>query len=156
MRHLTNPMDMATLPWNLLGETLINSAGGQLAVSATSFFISRFTFPEMILIREVQHACAGNLSGFGFVSYALGDVLPTTDAEFNSLTQLFPSAPFLNAGAPSFVAVGQGQVGFTQLRTIRHTAGRHLVIRVNNLFAAILEYSGILVYVTLPSSMDVL
>lgn len=117
------------LPDHLFGRRYGVGCAGILVGAGASFEISRLALPERAAIWEVSVASDLAYDEGGSVSLALGDRVPTVDAEFNVLPSLLPDIGLFVAGVRYIMTTRNCQYNLQHLKLGVDTHGQRLVVR---------------------------
>ncbi len=124
------PLDkIMQLPDNLFGQHWPVGISVFHETELLLYDISEMALPEVMVIWEMNYIYCQATLGAGECSLALGDVLPTTDAQFDALEPLFRDLGQLVFPRRHLVAQAVGGTRRMNMRKAVHTAGRRLVGR---------------------------
>lgn len=141
------------LPDHLFGRRFSIGCSGVLAAAGTVFDLSELGLPERCVIWELNTRYVADIPGFGNCSLALGDQLPTTDAQFNAMEQLFPDIGTRVDERRDFSISCGAQSALRGLKVGVNAGGRRLVLRYNTFFAAISKMECEIVVSSAPRSL---
>jgi len=125
------PMDwIMQLPDHCFGRRWPVSVGWPLSAAGTFYDISESGLPERCVIWEVLlNVISHGTNGLVVVNLALGDVLPTTAAEFQANEMLLRDFGWYNLAQFNITAGIGDQVSLRNLRVPVMAAGRRLIGR---------------------------
>jgi len=100
------------------------------AAVPAAFEQSRAALPERIVIWSVGVWCVGTFNESATITLALADVAPTTEAEWDVLTLVFPGAQVSGNPVYDFWVVSTSSIIVPSFRMPVQTSGRKLCARI--------------------------
>lgn len=141
------------LPDHLFGRRYMISCGLTATGFDTLYDISELGLPERCVIWELCVVYNATVAGYGSISFAIGDQLPTTLSEFIGHEPLFPGLGLQRAGYREF-AVGRGAAfNMRRLKICVSSGGRRLIIRFSALATGISIMNSSIVVSAIPRSI---
>ena len=144
---------IAQLPNHFFGEQMPIGISQNISSSGTAYQLSTLGLSEWTMLWQVSVYAAMHVSGFMSVGLALGDQLPTSDAEFFALEPLLPGIVDIINNRSIMYFTWSLPAPTIFMRKIIHTAGRKLVMRVFNSSTANRQMSALIVVSSVPTEI---
>lgn len=141
------------LPDNCFGQRWPVHVGVKTTSSVPHYDISESGLPERCVIWGFYIVVSGVSTSYVEVTFALGDMLPTTEAEFGANEMLFHDlgVPF---GAIRFIrTIPYSGLGFIPMRKYVAAGGRRLIGRFDPATATLVYSHGILIVSGVPTEV---
>ncbi len=149
------PMDMIMqLPDSAFGRRWPIGLGFTMTGDGAVFDISDISLPDRMIIWGLSFAQHGGSTATNHLSLALGDVLPTSDAEFNLLELLFSSVKASDGEIGQFEAVTVNNNVVPLIRQPVNTNARRLVGRSIRHVGASLGIAVVLIVSSIPNEVS--
>ncbi len=117
------------LPNSAFGTSWVVGMGALLGDVDPAFTLSSSGLPDKCVIYSVAVDCVGGALVTAGVQLALGDVVPTTDAQFNAMELLFGGVVSERGVRGQILGGSARAVSVVGFRTLIYPAGRRLVAR---------------------------
>lgn len=148
------PLDrIMQLPDNCFGRKWPIYFGALVPESGYLYYISEIALPERCVLWELFYKSTAFdeltfMDHLTYLSIALGDKLPATDAEFNALETFIPETDTIVGGCHVLV-----KDMYLSPRKVIFASGRRIVIRVSSPNATHGQWTLGLVFSSLPSEV---
>lgn len=154
-------MDISNWSWGQILELPRHLLGRRFPIGCSAFAvglgeeydISEMGLPERCVIHELLVTYAAEAVNFGNCSLALGDVLPTTDDEFNGMEQLFKDVG-LRTGLRRDITAGMAtEISLRNLKIGVNAGGRRLIMRYGAIFSGVTKMDAVITVSSVPRSL---